>query len=73
MCTLETVARARPNPQVDQEYSPDVWGEATPELKIKTVVKTTPRTDKDHVRRLLDGNFVPMNRNLFKPKKGTKS
>lgn len=71
MCKLEVVARARPNPQVDQEYSPGVWGEPTPELKIKTVIKTNPFTNKDHVRWLLHGNFVPMNRTLFK--KGTKS
>jgi hypothetical protein len=42
MCKLEVVARAHPNPQVDQEYSPGVWGEPTPELKIKTVIKTNP-------------------------------
>lgn len=62
-------ARAMPDPHQDQECSPGVWIEGQAKLPIKRVTKTYPYTNRVCVRELLSGNFVPMNRNLFK--KGT--
>lgn len=66
-------ARAKPDPRQDQEHSPGVWMEGCAKLPIKKVTKTYEYTNRVCVRELQQGHFVPMNRNLFKPKKGTKS